>query len=163
MCRWAAIAYAPTSELPYGASYACGPPTFCVPPGEPAGAEHAAHARQLVRPVGDEDRVAQPVADGGGAVLDVELERRAAGHRPVDVAVVDAEVLGQRDRVVDHHLVAAAGADIGVDRRLLDAAVGERPLHGERVVLHAVEVGGDGVVAQPDAGDDGRPVHPDSA
>ncbi len=31
MCRWAAIAYAPTSELPYGASYACGPPTFCVP------------------------------------------------------------------------------------------------------------------------------------
>ena len=35
MCRWAAIAYAPTSELPYGASYACGPPTFCVPRANP--------------------------------------------------------------------------------------------------------------------------------
>ena len=70
-------------------------------PREPAGAERAAHARQLVRAVGDEDRVAQPLADRRGRVLHVELERRAAGHRAVDVAVVDAEVLGHRDRVVD--------------------------------------------------------------
>jgi hypothetical protein len=91
-------------------------------------------------------------------VLDVELERRPARHGAVDVAVVDAQVLGHRHRVVDHHLVAATGADVGVDVGLLHAAVGQRPLHRERVVLDAVEVGGDGIVAQPDPGDHRRPV-----
>ena len=88
------------------------------------------------------------VADRGGEVLDVELERRAAGHRAVDVAVVDAQVLGHRDGVVDHHPAAAAGADVAVDLRLLDAGVGDGPLRREHVVLDAVEVRGVRVVGR---------------
>ena len=88
------------------------------------------------------------VLDRRGGVLDVELERRAAGHRAVDVAVVDAQVLGHGDGVVDHHPAAAAGADVAVDLGLLDAGVGDGPLRGEHVVLHAVEVRGHGVVGQ---------------
>ena len=63
--------------------------------------------RELVGAVGDERGVARAVADRRGEVLHVELERRAAGHRAVDVAVVDAQVLGHRDGVVDHHPAAA--------------------------------------------------------
>jgi hypothetical protein len=91
-------------------------------------------------------------------VLDVELERGPTGHRPVDVAVVDAQVLGHRDGVVDHQ-AAAAGAHVPVDLALLDAAVGEGPLHGLHVVLDAVEVRRLRVVGQPDSHDDGRAVH----
>ena len=89
----------------------------------------------------------------------MELERRAAGHRAVDVAVVDAQVLGHGDGVVDHHPAATAGADVAVDLRLLDAGVGDGPLRGEHVVLHAVEVRGLGVVGQADPHDDRCAIH----
>ena len=45
--------------------------------------------------------------------------------------------------VVDHH-PAAARRHVAVDVGLGHAAVLEHPLHGERVVLDPVEVGGDG-------------------
>ena len=121
--------------------------------GEATRPERAAHARQLIGPVRDQDGVAQPVADGGRRVLHVELERRPAGHGAVDPAVIDAEVLGHRHRVVDHH-AAAAGGDVAVDVGLGHAAVGQRPLQSLHVVLDAVQVRHPRVVGQPRADDD---------
>ena len=125
---------------------------------EPARAETPTHPGELVRAVGDEDRVAQALSDRSGRMLNVELERRAAGHGAVDVAMVDAEVLGHRHGVVDHHSAAATGVEIAVDLVLGHATVGQRPLHGLGVVLHAVEVRRLRVVAQARADDHGRPV-----
>jgi len=51
-------------------------------------------------------------ADRRREMLDVELEGRPARHRAVDVAMVDAQVLGHRDRIVDHHPARAADADV---------------------------------------------------
>ena len=49
--------------------------------------------------------------------------------------------------------------DVAVDLGLLDAGVGDGPLRGEHVVLHAVEVRDDGIVGQSDADDDRCSIH----
>ncbi len=128
---------------------------------ELAGAERPAHAGELVGAVGDQDRVGPTVPDGGGGVLDVELEAGAAGHRPVDPAVVDAEVLRHGHGVV-HHDPAAARRHVAVDVGLGHAAVLQDPLHGQDVVLDPVQLGRDRVVRQRDPGDHRRPIRPQS-
>jgi hypothetical protein len=95
-------------------------------------------------------RVACPVTDGGRGVLHVELERRAARHRAVDEAVIDAEVFGERRRRVTH---AHARRQDAVELRLGHAAVGQGPLGRLDVVAHGVEMGRLRVVAQPDPRD----------
>src|SRR4029450_9978804 len=51
---------------------------------------------------------------------------------------------------------------VAVDRGLLEPGVLEGPPHGQDVVLHGVELGRNGPVAEPDADDDRCPVGHDA-
>ena len=115
-----------------------------------AGAEHATHTAELIRPVGHEDGVGDAVLDRRRRVLHVELERRSAGHRRVDVAVLDAEILGHHH---GHISLTARGVDVAVEVGFGHAAIRQRSLHGQRVVLRAGEMRGDRVVGQRDPTD----------
>ena len=86
-------------------------------------------------------------------MLDVELEGRAAGHGAVDVAVVDAEVLGHRHRF--DGAARHAGAQVAVDRALLEPGVRERALDRLHVVTDRIEVRRARRVRETDADDHG--------
>src|SRR3990172_6815645 len=74
---------------------------------------------EAVLAVGDERDVPEAGVDRGGGVLDVDDERRAAGHGVVGVAGNDAQVLAE---LRARHGTGAAGED-GIDLRLVDAGV----------------------------------------
>src|SRR5262249_43806665 len=121
---------------------------------EATGAEPTTHPRELIRPVGDQHRVAQPLPDCGRAVLDVKLERGTSRHRPIDIAVVDAEVLGHHYGVIDHHPSARASRpDVAIEVRLRDTGVGENSLKGLSVMTDRIELRRLRVVAERNSDD----------
>ena len=58
--------------------------------------DEAAAGRSLVRPVGDQRHVAQPGPKGRRGLEEMDLERRAANVRSLDVARLEAEIFGDR-------------------------------------------------------------------
>ena len=116
-------------------------------------AQGASHAREEVRPVGDEDGFTLAVFDGGRRVLDVVLEDGATRVGSIDVAVVDPENLRHRRRVVE---TVRADAHERVDVLLADTGVVQGPADRQAVMPDGVEMGCLRIVAQADAGDDRR-------